>query len=729
MHKLLLPVLVLAVGGGLAAQDFDLSGSHGIVRDAAGTPWAVGAAYKARVTDDAVTFVPALGEAAPGNSRLTLRLQSVRRGEATTWQRTTATRGAVHTEADAITIARDTFVERYDARADGLEQSFVFAERQRGSGDLVVRCELDTPLQPQWRADGTLWFHDGRTGGVTFGSVVGIDAAGRRCAGALQVQDGALDLRLPAWFVDGASYPLVLDPLIGTAAQLSGSSQDCDQQDAAYSAADDDWLVVWRRTYNATDADIFGQRIDGNGALVGGTIGIAFNIGLIERAPKVCYVRSRNRHVVAWFRGSAPIGPWEVVAGVVASGVPGATVTVNGSLVPNGKQLALAGDNSVLGTKALLVFATAYGASVFGQELTILRTSTLELSPFGSLSASAPADLSSTLGHPTSDTYSLVRSRDPAGITALAVLEPGQSSAQFVYALDYNGAYLGQRKIVSTVDPAREPVAAIDGDGTDFVVGYRNFDGHMQARQLTWDGSTFTSGITPTTLSTNPGSTCAVGFLGERFLVAWSEQTSNPFDSDLFGVSLKPDCSICSQTFAVASVARPNTITPVVAPTLAGGGAAGEALLTWSETDTLPPWNSVVCGRRFEAMVGAPPVALSTGCGNGGTATAVGAFAPGNENFKFKLTGGDPTAPFALISLSLGGPSILCGCELTNPIVLEPMLAFAGTASYAFVPWCDPSYLGTPIEFQWLLYGAAASPCPFVPNLAASSRGLVTLQP
>ncbi|MBL8749499.1 MAG: hypothetical protein JNK78_10095 [Planctomycetes bacterium] len=720
--------LLLAFSATLPAQTFDLRSAHTVVRTGDGAVLAIGRDYKATFAADGATFAPALGPRAAVRGELTLRVARIGRDNRVAWQADTAPTAAAALRDHVVTFARGVCTETYECRVDGVEQSFVFDRRPDGTGDLVVRCDVTTALEPTVRGDGTLFFHDGAIGGVTVGAITGVDAIGRTCPGSLQRHDGAIELRLPAAFVDSAAYPLTLDPLLATGFLIGSATDNEDQVDAAYGASPNTTLVVWRRSYSQWNQDVYGQQVANDGSLSGPLLVISSGAHA-ERSPSVTYVRGRNRHVVCWLQASSMVGPWTVEARTVNGATLGSTVTVSGNTAPNGRWITSAGDSSALGTSTLVVWATALGTSPFGEQTTILRTNTIDISAFGTVSVGTPADLTSSLAFPTDDVFALPKSRTPGGVTALAAHVPGQTGQHRVHALDHLGNYLAASVHVSTTDPAKEPALAIDGNGTDFVVACRRFDGETVVRQITWNGTAFTSGTNVTVLGTPQSSACAVGFLGERFLVAWSEGTANPFDNDLRGVAIKPNCEVCSQSFTLASVARPNARGPAIAPVVAGGGSTNTALLAWDETNTSSPFTGSVVGRFFAAMVGAPPVFLSPGCGNGGTASATGPFSPGNDQFAFALSGGDPTAPFALISLSLGGSSVLCGCELTNFLVLEATLAQAGSSTYAFKPWCDPSYLGTDIEFQWLLWPAAQSPCPIVENLAASNRMLVTLQP
>ncbi len=722
-----LPILVsLLVAASLSAQEparptFDLREAFGVVRDDKGTPWAVGDDYKASWTPAGFTFTPALGRRARANRDLTLRLATIRRGEAIVFDAEAAQAPpASHLGERHIEIARGSLVERYDARRDGVEQSFVFAARPQGTGDLVVRLESTTAMAARTEADGTLLFHDGEVGGVRIGGVTGVDAAGHRCGGTLHVLDGSIELSLPAAFVDCASYPMTLDPLVGTAFLVGSSTDDDSRVDAAHGAADGNWLVVWQRTFSYFDQDIRAQRVSVAGALVGAPL-TPFPTSTPETNPSVCYVRSRSMHLLCWNESTTPFGPFTLRARTLGISTFGAVATVSGSGGSSGGVIRTSGDRSNTGSKALVVWNST------GNTGTTIVTNTLDVAATGALTVGAAYDLSAASNF-WSDSLVLAKSRLPLGHVLLGAAVPQFGVLFFVQPLTYDGAAVGFPASMGMIHANARRAFGIDGNGTDHVAAWHDASGTLQSRSVVWDGASLSLGA-PTSIGGTPGAWLDVGFLGERFVVTWSEPTPNPFDDDLRGVALKPDCSICSDTFFLAQVQRPSALMPCVAPTFASGTGGGQALILWDERDIAPPFRGSVVGQIYQAMIGAPAVFLSAGCGNGGTASAVGAFSPGNDDFSFALAGGDPTAPFALISLSLGGSSILCGCELTNFIVLEATLAQGGASRYAFKPWCDPSYLGTDIEFQWLLWPAAQSPCPIVPNLAASNRMIVTLRP
>ncbi|HEX5054815.1 MAG TPA: transposase [Planctomycetota bacterium] len=143
--------------------------------------------------------------------------------------------------------------ERFDVQPDGVELTWTFAARPAGEGDLVVRYAVHTSLGEPTAVDGGLLFACDH-GGVRIGRVTGVDARGRRVGGAVQWDGSGVAFSLPASFVDGAAYPIVLDPTMGTTFTVNGSITGIDSDpDAAYDATTDRWLVVWLKTFSATD--------------------------------------------------------------------------------------------------------------------------------------------------------------------------------------------------------------------------------------------------------------------------------------------------------------------------------------------------------------------------------------------------------------------------------------------------------------------------------------------
>ena len=226
-----------------------------------------GADYKARFDQGGVEYTPALGKLAPHNLPLRFTLQSIRRGNQLLLDATARTPKPVIV-GDQVVYGRGDVDEQYQVRSDGIEQLFTFARPFGGDGDLVVRGRIDTELVPTTNPDGSIsWLLPG-VGGVHVGLVTGIDAGGNRVQGQLRRDGNSLELSLPDAFVDAASFPLVLDPLLGTEFQVgTGNNSD---PDVAFDASNNVYLAVWQNRFSTADIDVYGQRLNGStGALVG----------------------------------------------------------------------------------------------------------------------------------------------------------------------------------------------------------------------------------------------------------------------------------------------------------------------------------------------------------------------------------------------------------------------------------------------------------------------------
>ncbi|MEM7205194.1 MAG: hypothetical protein AAF628_33375 [Planctomycetota bacterium] len=191
-------------------------------------------------------------------------------------------------EDEQVIYERGPLLERYEARAKGVKQSFVFEEIPPGHGDLLVTGRIVAPPRLH-RADSDhleLGFYARPL--LRVSDIVGIDATGARVRGTLGLRGDVLEMRLPPTFVDEVVAPLVLDPFIGPAAGLATNFEGT-EFDAAYDEANDVYLVVWHRIVGGTAhtgyaIDALGQRVRGNGTFVGGLIRLSSQPGVLGRA-------------------------------------------------------------------------------------------------------------------------------------------------------------------------------------------------------------------------------------------------------------------------------------------------------------------------------------------------------------------------------------------------------------------------------------------------------------
>jgi hypothetical protein len=701
------PSVVQGRSCGLAAQD--------------GVLVAVGADYKAAFLPTGIAFTPALGERAPHNLPLRLDLESIGRGD------TVLHDGRDVPPAGAglrVVYDHGAIVERYDVGAAGIEQSFVFAERPAGKGDLVVRCRTDSELTARANGDGTLSFRREELGGVRIGQVTGIAANGARCAGMLRLDGGAIELSLPAAFVDEAPLPLVLDPVIGTEF-LVYSANDGYDPDSAYDEASDRYLVVWNRRYSFTDIDVYAQRVSAaSGALVGGTLIVDATVSTVRR-PRAAYVHAAQRCLVVWQRSASPLGPWDVECRSV-SVVDGAMSAIVAVATTAADEFApvVGGDATGSDDEAIVVWETDAGIQACQMTLLLpdpVPTASVMLST--SVLDNTPA-ISKTCG---------------ASLRHVVVWQRSQllSDAEIVaQAVDRNLALQGGLSTV-TANTVTDGAPAVDGNGTTFMVAWERTEASGSTRDIACATLTFTgSGLAVATAETALEATRGedeyapdIAILGSRFCVVYAERAGALLD-DCHAWLVNTNCTTCNAKIGLDGLNGAGwnrESSPRIASEFVSTGD-DTALIAFNEALDAPPFTSRVVAQRVENQsAGTPPVPVSGACG-GGIAGASGPFVVGNAGFQFTLSGADP-AGVLFLSLGFPGPGLPCGaCSLTQPVSFDFKPNLGGSAISLFAIPCDPAYVGTTLEFQWVAFNTAVNSCPAAPGLATTRRMQVTLE-
>ncbi|MEZ6036455.1 MAG: hypothetical protein R3F29_03165 [Planctomycetota bacterium] len=261
----LLPMLATAQVGDAATAPI-LVPIHTAAADL-GVPygiWAAGKDYKIGFHDGA-TFVPLLGREYAQTQSLAWRTRSVRVGAHELVRQAPRLRyGARRAEYDL-----GGCVEAYEVRADGVEQTFVLAERPAATGDLVVIGELHTAMacndvaaahQPLLFADA----HGNRL--VRYGAATAVDADGARRAMTTACEGGVVTLQLDGEWLAAARYPVVVDPIIaGTGFSWGPVREDLDLVRPIDAPQIEVWMAcsTWA---SATDSDVYLQPWTDDGA-------------------------------------------------------------------------------------------------------------------------------------------------------------------------------------------------------------------------------------------------------------------------------------------------------------------------------------------------------------------------------------------------------------------------------------------------------------------------------
>lgn len=697
-------------GQGAIAQS---PGLHSI----GGQLWGNGPGYKVAFEDDGIRFVPALGRHTNGDASLRFRLESVGRESVVP---TLAAKPTMSVDGTTVHYTRPDFVESYEVRCDGVEQSFTFTKLPPGSGDLIVRGRIDTSLTST--ADGIgdldrLGFEVADHGGVSFDGVFGIDARGARVSGSMRLEDGVIELVLPAEFADGAALPLVLDPLIGPVINVSNNANDY-RCDVAYDATNDVYLVIWSRLVSP-GSELLGQRVAPNGSLIGPMIVIeAGGTNEYRSNARVANVNKTDRFLVAW-ENNFSIHCRAVDA---ASGGVSARATI-AAYVPAGVVthywVDVGGEASLNGQTAIVVWLEG-----IGQQTRSVKACRVEVAATG---VPVPFGHRTIHGGAWDSWPAISQSGGAAGRHLIAWARAPGWRTPFDQILgtivDRNLQVLASNWIF----PSDGIHLAVDGDGSNWVVAWER-DDDIFASTVTYDPSLGSTVVgSEVGINTKPiphAADPAVAYIGPVCLVGYDERAL-PFGIDhkihvhsLDAATLDP----CEGALTASTGNLYNSYARLASQRSGDPSAGDDVLLAWQEDDA--NWDGQIRARLFSAMGAGGPVSnVGGGCGAGGAASANGPFAIGNPEFSFGLTGAAPTATAAFFNVNTAVSPLGCGaCTITPPFIVVPRPIAGGAATMPFPLPCNMSIIGATLEVQWWVAGTSVSPCVLAPSFSISDR-------
>ncbi|MBL8753286.1 MAG: hypothetical protein JNK15_08300 [Planctomycetes bacterium] len=683
---------------------------------------AVARRYRAAIGDRDVTFQPLLGKDAPRAHMLRLTTSAITRGDTVLLDARSAATPERRHDRSTATLRWPGIDERYVARPDGLKQSFVFAEPPRGRGDLEVHLALETTLT---REPGAFVWHAENGPAVTLGDVVGIDARGVRCMGQLQPTPTGVKLVLPGSFVDGATYPLELDPLIGAPFQaLAGA--DADFPDVAYDAYSDTFCVVWTQFFANGSVGVVGSVWDADTWAFGYAFGV--NQTGDEDSVRVTNIAGTGLFVMVWVNygqsGQSICGlafePTQAQATSVF------TIDGPGPL----SSPVLSGEATLFDDDCLVAWLdSSYGligcSVAIDQNLQVSGTPIVQL---GGINAREPA-ISKQGGNPGMHLVTWVDR--PPGL-------PGRVRAQVV---DHDMNLVGAGVFVQNV-PQDCGYPAVDGDGFKFLVAWEEQEvvnpssADVRGRILTVgsNGVTSLSGVLDLEAQPNRIDFAAdVARLGDKFGVCcMTTSGALPYDDDAW-------FRVVSGTGALVGPPLRLEVTPGTqyryehGPRLIGR-CAGDAQLNVDDglcvfaDQNVSTYDSDVGLQPIEAMGNGGPITdLGGGCGPGGLASSPGPASLGNTALALELFGASPLAvPF--LFLAPAGPTLPCGvCTVVQPLSVSFVPNTAGSATFPFAIPGAPALVGVAFDFQYVSFNVLYVGCPAVPGVAASNIVRVTL--
>ena len=244
---------------GVASRQYDWRGL------APGGLEARGDNYRVRLDAGVLRFSgPAGASAAPEAASFELR--SIARGS-----KAELTAAEPVARGNLLTLDRGVAEERLEARADGLEQSWVFPRPPSGQGDVTLRLRTEGMSLGSVDARGLHFVAGNRI--LTYGHATWIDANHEAASLSARYQRGDIVLTVPSRLVDTAAYPAVLDPLVSSEfiivppTRVPGGAAG----EAAVACSSSQCLLVWYQAgfLVARRTKLTGELLDDDVILVG----------------------------------------------------------------------------------------------------------------------------------------------------------------------------------------------------------------------------------------------------------------------------------------------------------------------------------------------------------------------------------------------------------------------------------------------------------------------------
>jgi len=293
--------------------------------DGTGAAQAEGKGYAARFDGERLRFtrqdVPWAGQ---GEIVVEFALSGVRLGQ----RALSLTKAEVGVEENRASAERLAGLREEYAFLDGaVKQSFTLSRSLgvRAGEDVAIEGTFSAAgLRPLYRSDreGIVFLDASGREVLAYGGALVRDALGRQVFARLILEGERVSIVVPGAWLAEATYPVVVDPLIGD--PLVVADWSAYQPAVAYNADDDEWLVVWKNG----SGDVEGQRVRSDGTLAGEAFSIVITDGL-KCGLAVAYSPAAEGYLVAWHDGRAS-GEWHVYAQRVAA---------NGALV--GSEIAI----------------------------------------------------------------------------------------------------------------------------------------------------------------------------------------------------------------------------------------------------------------------------------------------------------------------------------------------------------------------------------------------------
>jgi hypothetical protein len=198
-------------------------------------------------------------------------------------------------------------VEHYDARASGVELTWVLSQAPSQRGGLSLEVSVQGAETWQETANGLHLAGSDGIARMRIGNPVAIDQSGKKWPLGLEATDAGFEVIVSEEILAQASFPLAIDPLISPEFGMDqpiASTPSGVRATPVVAAGDDSYVVAWvQGKGNILDPGIYAARFDANGQMLD-PYGILLSSTAGEQS--VCSVAAlRNEFLVVW---SAPRG-------------------------------------------------------------------------------------------------------------------------------------------------------------------------------------------------------------------------------------------------------------------------------------------------------------------------------------------------------------------------------------------------------------------------------------
>ncbi len=258
------------------------------------------AGFAARVQADGIEFRPAT---APDEAPFRARTHDVRSGGQSllTGQPPAGDWVVTGNTAQRLLLARLGLVEHVEARAQGIEVTWVLGRPPDEIGDLVIDWRFAGRAAPAGQGTGWRLAGNATPANVLVSEAIAVDSAGRRLRLAAHATERGLTILVPAEFLGTAVYPVAVDPLISAEFELDSpvtTAAPSAQFAPAVASDGADYLVVWHDNRNGPGLDLYGARVTGGGEVLDPS-GFAITTAVNDQWQAAVAFNGTN-YLVAW---------------------------------------------------------------------------------------------------------------------------------------------------------------------------------------------------------------------------------------------------------------------------------------------------------------------------------------------------------------------------------------------------------------------------------------------